>query len=241
MTNTPERLAAFADGELPEDEARAIESLVAASPELARQVAAHRALRLRLAAHFDPILTAPLPDHLVAPLAQPGPQVVDFARARQQRNSRRGIARWSWLGVPALAASLVLAVMLPQRDQDETMLIGGRAYASWPLADALDSQLSAPQPVSGQTRILLSFKDGAGTYCRGFSSEKQAGIACRDEDGWQLRKLIGGSQATGGDYRQAGSEDAALMALAQSMAPGEALDAGQEQAAKARGWRQARK
>ncbi len=236
MTISPERLAAFADGELPEDEMREIEALVAADPDLARKVAAHRALRQRLSAHFEPILKAPLPDHLLAQLTRPGPQVVDLAKARQQRDSRPGISRWTWFAAPALAASLVLAVMLPGRDSGETTLVEGRSYAPGPLADALDNQLSAIQPASARMRVLLSFKDGAGTYCRVFSEKAQAGIACRDENGWRLRKLIGGSQAKGGDYRQAGSEDAALMALAQDMAPEGALDAGQEQAAKARGW-----
>jgi len=237
MTITPERLAAFADGELSEVECREIEALVAADPGLARQVAAHRALRQRLSAHFEPILNAPLPDHLVAQLAEPELQVVDLAKARQQRDSRRGIPRWKWFVGPALAASLVLTLMQPWRDKDEITLIDGHAYAAGPLAAALDNQLSANQPASAQTRILLSFRDSGGTYCRGFSGKARAGIACRDDNGWQLRKVIGGSQVKGSDYRQAGSEDAALMALAQDMAPEGALDAGQEQEAKARGWR----
>jgi len=236
MTITPERLAAFADGELPEDEMRRIEALVAADSGLARQVAAHRELRHRLSAHFEPILKAPLPDHLAVLLARPDLQVVDLARARQRRDSRRGMPRWTWFAAPALAASLVLTLMLPTHDKREIPQVDGHTYAAGPLADALNEQLSAIQPASAQTRILLSFKDSAGAYCRAFSGKEQAGIACRDENGWQLRKLIGGAQVEGGDYRQAGSEDAALMMLAQDMAPEGALDAGQEQAAKARGW-----
>ena len=129
MTITPERLAAFADGELPEGEMREIEALVAADPDLARQVAAHRALRQRLSAHFEPILKAPLPEHLVARLTPPGPQVINLAKARQQRDSRRSIPRWTWLVVPALAASLVLFVMVPLRDKNEAALIEGRIDA----------------------------------------------------------------------------------------------------------------
>lgn len=236
MTITPERLAAFADGELSEAEARIVEAQMAQDPNLARQVAAHRALRQRLSAHFAPILDAPLPNYLVAPLSEPEPHVVDFAKARDRRYSRRGIPRWTWIAGPALAASLVLAVMLPGQNKGDTMVVERGAYAAGPLAQALDSQLSANQPASSQTRILLSFRDSAGAYCRGFSGRAEAGIACRDRKGWELRKVIGGAQAGGGDYRQAGSQDAELMALAQDMAPEGALDANQEQAAKARGW-----
>lgn len=237
MTITPERLAAFADGELPEAEARVVEAQVAQSPDLARQVAAHRALRQRLSAHFAPILNAPLPGHLTRPLATGDSSVVDFAKARDRRDVRRSLPRWTWIAGPALAASLVLAVVLPRQDKGDTVLAEGRAYAANSLAEVLDGQLSANQPASAQTRILLSFKDSAGTYCRAFSGTAQSGIACRDQQGWHLRKLIGGSEGEGGDYRQAGSPDVELMTLAQDMAPEGALDASQEQAAKARGWR----
>lgn len=246
MTITPEQLAAFADGELSEADAHAVAALVAQDPDMARTVAEHRALRERLSAHFTPILSGSLPDRLTAPLAKPEAQVIDFAKVREQRanqqpvtqqkGQRRSTLRWAWIAAPALAASLVLAVVLPNRDGRETALINGQAYAAGPLASALDSELSAVQPASAQTRILLSFKDSAGTYCRGFSGKAQAGIACRDGQGWQLRKVIGGSDGKTSDYRQAGSDDAALMALAQDMAPDGALDAAQEQAAKARGW-----
>ncbi len=236
MTITPERLAAFADGELPEAESRAMETLVAQDPELAAQVAAHQALRQRLCAHFEPILNAPLPEHLVAQLAPPDPRVVDLAKAREMRSKQRAIPRWTWIAGPALAASLVLAVVLPGKDKGNTMLVEGQAYAAGSLAETLDGQLSGQQPASAKTRILLSFKDRAGAYCRGFAGEAQAGIACRDAKGWHLRKVVGGSQGEGGDYRQAGSQEANLLALAQDMAPEGALDAGQEKAAKARGW-----
>lgn len=237
MTITPEQLAAFADGELPEAESQKVAALVAQDTELARKVAAHRALRQRLSAHFEPIMTAPLPESLVARLSQPGSQVADFAQARQQREQQRSIPRWAWIAGPALAASLALAVVLPGRDDPETTLVGGQSYAAGPLADALDNQLSAIQPAAAEPRILLSFKDSEGAYCRGFTGKSQSGIACRDANGWQLRKLIGGSQAESGDYRQAGSADAELMALAQEMAPDGALDADQEEAAKKRDWK----
>lgn len=236
MTITPERLAAFADGELPETEARIVEAQVADDPDLARQVAAHRALRQRLSAHFAPILDAPLPDRLVAQLEPSDPQVINLATARDKRDSRRAIPRWTWIAGPALAASLVLAVMLPQQEPSDATVVDGRAYAMGPLAEALDSQLSADQPTAAQTRILLSFRDSAGAYCRGFSGKEKAGIACRDTKGWQLRKVIDGARTEGGEYRQAGSPDEELMTLAQDMAPEGALDAQQEQEARARKW-----
>ena len=57
---TPERLAAYADGELDGETARAVETAIAADPALQAQVAAHRALKARLSAHFAPIAAQPV-------------------------------------------------------------------------------------------------------------------------------------------------------------------------------------
>jgi hypothetical protein len=74
-------------------------------------------------------------------------------------------------------------------------------------------------------------------YCRAFSAPGQSGIACRDSQGWRLRELGAGEAERSGEYRQAGSSDAALLEAAQGMAAGPALDAAQEENAKARHWR----
>lgn len=246
MTITPEQLAAFADGELSEAEAREIASAVAQDAELARKVAQHRALREQLSAHFAPIMDAPIPDRLAAALKAPGGQVIDLAAKRLERASKpspdmsdrqqKSWRRWAWIAAPALAASLVVAVLLPRLDDRGAQPANGPAYASGPLEQALGNQLSASTSDQTHTRILLSFKDSTGAYCRAFSGSAQAGIACRDERGWQLRKVLGATAGPSNDYRQAGSADAALLAMAQDMAPDGALDAAQEQDAMARGW-----
>jgi len=247
MTITPEQLAAFADGELPEAEAQTIAQIVEQDADLARKVAQHRALREQLAAHFAPIMDAPIPERLTAALTAPQGQVIDLAIARKERASRVSVdavdqrqgtwRRWAWIAAPALAASLVLAVVLPKLDNQESPSANGPGYASGQLAEALANQLSADTSGTAPTRILLSFRDSTGTYCRAFASKAQSGIACRDDRGWQLRKVLGAAAIKSSDYRQAGSADAALMTMAQEMAPDGAFDAAQEQDAKAHGWR----
>src|SRR5947207_2969083 len=71
----------------------------------------------RLSAHFAPVLAQPLPERLTAPLADAA-KVVNLAEARAERRSlwRRRALRF---GVPAaLAASLVLAVLLPRGSEE---------------------------------------------------------------------------------------------------------------------------
>lgn len=228
MTPTREELAAFADGELDPVRGAVIESALAADPALAAQFEAHRALNARLSAHFAPILEEPVPSRLSAPLAPAG-EVIDFTAARSRRAPRRMLPRWTWIVGPALAASLVLALFVPRSGS-------GDDYASPQLTAALNSQLVATQPAEAPIRILLSFRDQEGTYCRAFAGADRSGIGCRDAQGWRLRALDRGSAPKSNEFRQAGSDASAVLAAAQEMAAGHALDAVEEERAMQSGW-----
>lgn len=229
MSVTREELAAFADGQLDEPRRAEVAKAVAADPALRAEVAQHRAVRARLAAHFSPILDEPVPERLTALLGGGGPKVADFTAARQRR-AARGIPRWGWIAVPALAASIALAVFLPSGALSED-------YAGPRLAAALDGQLVASQASDAPTRVLLSFRNQRGQFCRAFAGDAQSGIACKDGSGWRLRAGGAGGNVQRGDYRMAGSSASEIMARAQEMADGPALTADEEQAARGKGWR----
>lgn len=245
MTVTDEQIAAFADGELSGDALREVEAAIAADPALDRKVQAHRALKSQLSAHFAPILDHPVPDHLSAMLrhsddlageerGEDGPEsgeVVSFAAERQKRGLAPMVRRWAPVAGPALAASLVLVLWQPWQGND---LPDG--YAGTQLAAALDDQLVATQAAGSETRMLVSFENDSGEYCRAYRSGEEGGIACRDDTGWQVEQqfALGAAQST--EFQQAGSE-ADLLIAAQEMANGEALDADAETEAKERGWR----
>lgn len=230
MSPTREELAAFADGELDPPRTAEIEAVLAVDPALAAEVAARRALKLRLTSHFAPILDEPLPARLTAPLA-PATDLIDFTSARNRRAERSTPPRWTWIAGPALAASLVLALFATGSDDKDGN------YASPQLAAVLDRQLVATQPAVAPTRILLSFRAKGGAYCRAFAGPDRSGIGCRDSQGWRLRALERGSAPESGGFRQAGSEVSAVLDVAQEMAAGPALDAGEEEQAAQSGWR----
>lgn len=233
MSVTDEQIAAYSDGELAGDELARVESAVAADPELARKVEAHRALKAKLGAHFAPILNQPVPDRLAAML-QPEPQtaeVVSFGQERAKRGLAPMVRRWAPIAGPALAASLVLAFFQPWNSTDLPT-----GYANDRLAGVLDTQLAAAQAAGADTRILVSFQNDAGEYCRAYRMSDVGGIACRDSTGWEINReyTLDGAQTT--EYRQAGSE-AELLAAVQDMAPDGALTAEEEAEAKSNGWR----
>lgn len=235
MSVTPEMLAAYADGQLEGADKARLEAAIAADPALADEVARHQRLRAALAAHYAPVVREPVPDRLAGLLngggAEAEGEVVSFAAARAKRGLPPAIRRWAPVAGPALAASLVLAIWQPWQ--------GGlpEGYADAGLAGALDTRLAATQGIDANPRILVSFEAANGELCRAWRSGDTGGIACRDEAGWKIAQQFAlGPAETGGDYRQAGSE-AEIMAAAQDMASGEALDATGEARAKARGWK----
>ena len=238
MSMTEEMLAAYADGQLDAAERAEFEVAMAADPALAHKVAAHRALKARLSAHYAPIAKEAVPSSLAALLAAPAQnsgtgeaEVISLAAARQKRGLAPAFGRWAPIAGPALAASLVLAILQPWQASPP------EGYADGDLAAALDSQLAAAQPDEAGTRILLSFAREDGDLCRAWRGADIGGIACRDETGWKIERQFAIGKAQGTEFRQAGSE-AELLAAAQDMAAGEALDGEGERAARARGWKQ---
>lgn len=224
-------IAAFADGELDAAETARVEAAIAADPALAEKVAAHRALRQLLARHYAPIAEAAVPAHLAQMLAQKtdSAEVVSFAAERQRRGLAPLVRRWVPIAGPALAASLVLALWQPWQKGAPDGYVGG------PLATALDTQLVGTQDAASDTRILVSFEREGGGLCRAWRGADVGGIACRDANGWKVEQqfALGGAQSS--EFRQAGSE-ADLLAAAQDMAAGAALDAAGERSARDRNW-----
>ena len=242
MTIDPEMLAAYADGELGPEDAAKVEAAMAVDPALAEQVAAHRRLRETLSAHFAPIADMPVPDRLTAMLA-PKDNVVSLAAVRQERaaetvqRQRRSLSpRWMMGG--ALAASLTLGILIGGQvtGSDPIRVQGGTMVAAGSLDRALTGQLASAQD-GEPVRILVSFQAQGGHYCRGFESGETAGIACRAGDRWEIvRSQSGGSGPVRTGYRQAGSGAAQIMAAAQDMAAGEALDDAGERKALEKRW-----
>lgn len=232
MSITREEIAAFADSQLSPEREAEIAAAIEDSPVLAEEVAKHRALKAMLQGHFAPIADEPVPERLAAMLRpEPQAEVLDFAAASRRREEKRRIPRWGWVAGPALAASLAIAVFLPRSGDAPD------GYADAQLAAALDNTLVAEQERDADTRILLSFRNEQAEFCRAFSASDGGGIACRDETGWKLEALGGGSEAARTEYRMAGAGDGDILALAQDLAVGPALDAQAEAEARRSGWR----
>ena len=235
MTVTPEMMAAYADGELAGEERQHVEAAIAADAELARQVDRHRRLKAMLSARYAPIASAPVPERLTDLIASAAKsetasaEVLSLAQARARRGLVPAVRRWLPVAGPAIAASLVLALWQPWQRAEPT------GYAPGELASLLDNRLVSEQRADVQPRVLLSFVAKDGLICRAWRSTNDGGIACRDRWGWRIRQKVFQRLERKGEFQQAGS-DAEILATAQDMATGDALEADEEMRARSNGW-----
>ena len=250
MTITPEEIMAYVDGELDETARGRITMAALADMDLAERIAAERALRDRLKAHFAPIAEAPVPAAWVSAIrdASTPAEVIDLSAVRARKAAAQASGRAGWWRAPwagaAIAASLVLGLFVGSQWQtgqganngEPILARNGALLASGDLAKALDTQLASAQD-GAPVRMLGTFRRAGGDVCRAFAGPQASGIACHGASGWQLQHILPGSTPADTAYQQAGSNNAALMALAQGMAVGDPLSAAQEREAKAKGWR----
>jgi hypothetical protein len=224
-------IAAYVDGELNLVAAKRIENAISTDPELAKAIEQERALRARLARHFDPVLDERVPDELTALLSGNVESLNDRQSARAARWLRPSPVQWA-----TMAASLAVGVMIGStalnRDTGYVRDQRGEIVASGELADALNTQLASTQGSNPVIRIGTSFAAKDGGYCRTFESAALDGIACTAGNEWKLRQTLSGDGVS--EYRQASA--GALAEAAAAMMSNEPLDAAREAAAIENGW-----
>ena len=267
MTFSDEILMAYADGELGEPVRSLVEGAARDDPAVAAAIARHRALRADVFAAFAGVMDEPVPARLrqaaTAPNTRPANiRSLDAARERRataqgagkaanvasaaEAASAAGARSRAWGRWGALAASLAVGVLagsfLPGApggtDAAYAALdAGGGLVAQGELDSALSRQLAGTAQAGGPVRIGVSFTARDGGYCRSFTVDGNAGLACREGDSWRipiLREVPSDAAA----YRQAASATpSAVLEVIDERIDGPALDAAAERAARDRGWK----
>ncbi|MFZ5609018.1 MAG: hypothetical protein ACOY99_05350 [Pseudomonadota bacterium] len=258
MNIAQERIIAFIDGELKENERRQVAAAIAADAETAAYARDYERLKATLAKAYAPLLKEPIPARLLAAVSAPPGNVIALPPAPQaappaSRQHARG-RRLGW--ALSLAASLLIGVLLGQGWRANAPLPGlapspaGGFVAQASLARALDHRLSGraedARPNS-TIDIALSFRNRTGGICRVFALREDAapavtGIACREAAAWRVVALapaLPASTAVAGDYQPAGARalPAAIGAAIAGMMAGDPLGVAEEAAARDKGWR----
>lgn len=246
-----ETLMAWVDDELPPAEAARVAAAVAQDAALAARAARLRTLNDQLRQAFAGDLAEAVPDTLAA--VARGEHLTaagESGRVIALAGERRARARpaWQWAAWGGLAATVAMAaVLLPRLDLGDSSPAStvqaqadGRLVARGALADALEHGLSGEARPDG-TRLLLSFRDRGGEFCRSFAAPAGRGLACRAAGQWQVVVLTAPAvpaAASAGDRLRLASADlpaAVLDAIDQRIA-GLALDATQERSARDAAW-----
>lgn len=230
-------LMAFADGDLPPDEAGRVEAALAEDPDLAARVQRFRAVRTALRTVYDSVAAEPIPEHLRALLG-------DVASSESPRSLQaaprptRSVRTISPAVFAVMAAALILGVLAGRLSApasgDLTTLQAGRLRASPALARVLDTRVAAAADnLDAALRVGLSFRTVSGGYCRTFREGAASGLACRDGRGWSVPIIQSGAEQA--DTRSA-SDSSAVMALVDRLIVGEPLSPEEERRALEQHW-----
>lgn len=222
---TDEELMAYADGELPEVRASALDVALTNDIGLSDRLALFIDSRSVAKEAWDPVLQDPLPDHLIQQVralaaADPQPQTAtDDTVVAFPQNAAPEMQTPIWK-LP-LAASLALAVGLGAGLMISPETGGG--LGSIEIAALTDAQVIAALDTvpSGEDTVLANgariapiatFFDGAQTLCREFEFDRVDGmtivsVACQRGGQWDVQMAVAATAATDTGYAPASSLD----------------------------------
>lgn len=229
---TDERLMAYADGELPPEEAAALERALRADGELRRRLALFQETRTAMNAAFTPV--DEVPPALRARVADmvAGAQSATVTPLRPRRAA-------PWRGVPLQLAASVAAVLAAGAigymvgTGSEQAIEGGGGLlameAGGEVAAALDTLPSGQElAIDGDTRlrVVSSFMLPGEVLCREVEFDRAQGgtisVLCRTGDAWRTRLAIAVPASGTEGYRPA-SAVPVIDAFLDDMAAGPAL------------------
>lgn len=237
-----EMLMAYADGELPPDEAALVEAALADDEGLRAELQTLVRTATLSRAAFDDVLREPVPPHLIAALRQPPPAVTAW-RARLLPRSGPALALAASLA--GLAAGLALAMLLngPGASVGESRLADAR-LEGMAVARALDRGPSgtAVAFAGGTIKPTTTYPRRGGGWCREYEIARRdaavAGIACRQgADAWRIEAEAPVEKGAGpGQVNRPASGPTAVEAAAERLQGGTPLTPAAEADEIARGW-----
>jgi anti-sigma factor RsiW len=226
-------LMAFADGELDDETAAAVEKAMETDDDLAGRVALFLDTRARAKESLQPLLDEPVPEALgqsvkrmvdaaksgrTSPQEQVATARIDSLKATGRRAP--SFTRRPW--IMPLAASLAAIVFglggylvgTGTRDAPQGLAVAGLSGPA--LSEALGRVPSGEESVlagsNDRLRAVASFRDSGGALCREFEVDTTGGssvvsVACRADGTWSVRFAVVAPVRDGG-YAPASSMEA---------------------------------
>ncbi len=240
MTDHTDRITAFLDGQMNDEDARSFEDAMEQDPDLAKEVARLAGNDQLLRTAFDAPMHATVDDALLARmgLGEPkGADVIPFPATRAANDNSNSWRKWQWPLGGAIAASLALMLVTQ---------VGQGPASQEALSIALDATPSSSTVRMADGRSItpkISFASADGRFCREFlqtSAEKsETGIACRSDGRWSIEALAKGGAALPGSEEivtASGEDTSKLDAAYQRLGASDPFDAAKERALIAKRW-----
>ena len=259
MSEIEDRIAAWLDGALDNDEATRFVAEMERDPALAERVAAWAGNDDLLRAAFDGPIEQGVDAALLARMGlgakRPAPtlvpaKVVEFRPAPRisspaGANDNSPLRRFAWPLGGALAASIAAALVLTgYPPSDSSTVVADARFAQ--AMEQLPSRGELVLPDRGRVSPVLSFAAADGRYCREFAirggPRPGGGIACKGPPGWsiEVRSTLPGAAPDDALIVTAGGPDgAALDAAYARLGASDPFSAEAERALIAQGWKNA--
>jgi hypothetical protein len=221
MVHVPDELImAYADRQVSSEEKAWLESILAVDPAVRARLDVFLATGPGQFSPFDPILSAPVPDRLIATVMGTKPE----RKAPVQHESlfERFFPNGLWQA-PAFgyAAALLVgvgigSVLLSAPNAEVPLMVADRDgfLASGRLQVALNGETSGNRKLvsEGDIRPLLTVRDGQGRICRQYEivgrTKGPQGLACREATGnWRITVLTGGEAGASARSVSQGQDD----------------------------------
>lgn len=198
-SETDEMLMAYVDGELDDETANRIERLLETSSEARHKVRIFRESAEWLRSGLRDFETLPLPDRVVAQFTVGKDENLSGAKiTRLDRWRNRVGERWQQAVVPAMAASVALAVGLVSGvmlswERGSEPLSGPQSLLAATLENGSSGLAVSSATEETVVTPLGSFVTAQTGYCREYEmtvrSTKTSAIACRDDDGTWVPRI----------------------------------------------------
>jgi hypothetical protein len=199
---------AYADGQVSPEEKAWLEGILAVDPAVRSRLDVFVATGPGQFSPFGSVLTAPIPDRLIATVRGTRPET-RAAAPRQSLMDRFFPNGFGLMPAVGYAAALVIGVgigsaLLTPPATTSPLIVADREgfVASGDLQVALDTQVSGNKNLvnEGDIRPVLTVRDGEGRVCRHYEIVQRRkgpqGLACRERDGkWRITVLTGGEGA----------------------------------------------
>ena len=249
-----ETIMAYVDGELGDEDRRAVEDYIASNPAAAARVRTFEVSGRSLARIYDDAMRQPVPAYLVETvrMAKVAPPVSTGLRAYLT-----GALGWVPAALP-MTAALGCALLAggvtgwglhvlsgPQRGSASEVTPGSGGLLAGAdmqrVLDTLPSGRSAPVGNNPHVAIkpVLSFLSQSGRYCRQYELAHFAGVSCRDPGGeWRIELHTPAPAQRGSNdaIAPAGGPASAVESAIDAMIKGDALGLDEEAQLIAKGW-----